>query len=222
MITPDLEKWLKIAGYEHYVFISYPRVPQADVMKCALAIADNVRQRFADYVSADKCRAVFVDEHCLPKGQDWTPLLKRALCRSVVFVAVCAPVYYRQEHKWCGREYQAMLALRRLRQAGAVVPLIVRKFKNYPLPEPIAETNYFDLVDEVKTYQNFVRRQKFQNVIDQILELTFTTAVRLRENQANAEPIHPDFQFPEASAFDDYDSPCDLARSDLRRLICYL
>jgi len=46
MITPDLEKRLDKAGCEHYVFISYPKVLQANVLKCVLTIADVIRQIF--------------------------------------------------------------------------------------------------------------------------------------------------------------------------------
>jgi len=207
MIPPDLEKWLEQAGYEHYVFISYPRVQQADVTRCALAIAGALRQKLSDYTTADSCRRVFVDEECLPKGQDWELSLKRALCRSVVLVAVCAPIYYRQEHRWCGLEYEAMLRLRQLRGAGAVLPLLVRKFETYHLPRAIADVQYFDLVDELKTYGHFTRRPKFQQIIQQILKETVVAGEALRMNQATADPLPPNFQFPVTSAFNDYDPP---------------
>jgi hypothetical protein len=209
MIPPDLEKWLEDAGYEHYIFLSYPREPDADVMKVALAIATAVRQRLSDYTIVNNCRRVFVDEHCLPKGDFWEPRIKHALCRSVVLVAVCAPIYYRQEHHWCGREYKAMQTLTSLRKGGAVFPLIVRKFRDYPLPAAVSAVQYVDLVREANTYANFTRRARFQKAVDEILELVVSVATALRAKEAIADPLSYGFEFPQNSAFDDYNGPAE-------------
>jgi len=101
-----------------------------------------------------------------------------------------------------------MLSLLRWRQAGAVIPLLVRKFPDYPLPPAIGKIQYFDLVDEVKTYRNFARRARFQQVVETIIKLTAQVGNDLKRREAAPSP--PDFQFPDDSAFDDYDPPGEL------------
>src|SRR5262249_49373094 len=134
MIDPQLEQWLYLNGYEHFVFVSYPRVEDAAAMRCARSVAKAIREGFADYTPASDCRRAFVDVECIREGEDWERCVRTALCRSVVMVAVCAPIYYRPEHPWCGREYQAMLSLSEIRQVPTVLPILVRRFPNYPLP----------------------------------------------------------------------------------------
>src|SRR5580658_8250951 len=123
MINPPLENWLRENGYEHFVFLSYPRDAGPAATRCARNIARAIREGFADFTPLSDCRRVFVDVECIQKGDDWEKSLGTALCRSVVMVAVCAPIYYRQEKPWCGREYQAMLSLSETRRAQTVLPM---------------------------------------------------------------------------------------------------
>jgi hypothetical protein len=211
MIPPDLERWLSSAGYAHYVFVSYARVPEAAATKFALTVAGAVRQRLSDFTAVPACRRVFVDEQCLPKGEPWEPRLQDALFRSVMMVAICAPIYYRAEHRWCGQEYEAMLSLGRHRQVGTVVPLIVRKFQRYPLPQAVAGLQFFDLVDELTRYPNYHRRRPFQQAIDQIIDRLVNVATALRANNAAADALPGGYRFPQISAFDDYDGPVQSA-----------
>ena len=121
-------------------------------------------------------------------------------------VAVCAPIYYRPEHLWCGREYQAMLSLGEIRRAPSVLPLIVKRFPNYPLPSAVSRLEYFDLANEV-TRPNFARCRQFRNAVESIMTRAATVAGALRSNNAVAHPVPPDFQFPQCSAFEDYNAP---------------
>lgn len=207
MIPPDLEQWLSDAGYRHYVFVSYPRAPRTTAHGFARTLAETLRRSLSDYVAVPPCGCVFVDTDCLPPGEEWSPHVQDAVRASVLMAAVCTPVYYRHEHKWCGFEYQAMLTLGRIRNVSALVPIVVRKFPQHPLPAAVSDLQYIDLVDELTLYRNFRQRRHFQTAIDAILRRMTSVAMQLREHDARADSIPGDYSFPSSSAFDGYASP---------------
>jgi hypothetical protein len=202
MINPDLEQWLHSSGYEHYVFISYPNAEGAAAVRCANAIARAVRRRFADFTTRSDCHRVFVDKECIAKGGEWEPTLRTALCKSVLMVAVCAPIYYEQTHKWCGLEYQAMLSLGQIRGISAVLPMVVRRFKDYPLPEAVKQLQYIDVTVESTKDPGYFNRPKFDKVLDDIVDRLVNVATTMRDNNVKANAEH--FNFPDRSAFEDY------------------
>ena len=204
MPSRELEDWLKDAGYEHYCFISYPRVEGSAVMAVARAFANAIRTELKNFTE-DWDKRVFIDED-IAGGEAWEERLRLALCRSVVMVAVCAPIYYSKGHRWCGREYQGMLALkeRRLPESptGTIFPVIVRK--NDPLPPPIASLEYRELDKEI-TLGGIQRRRKFQDVIVEILNRVDSVATALRERNSVARCAGDEFTLPSQSAFEDWD-----------------
>jgi hypothetical protein len=201
----ELEDWLKEAGYEHYCFISYPRVEGSAVMDLARAFANAIRTELKNFTE-DWDKRVFIDED-IAGGEVWEERLRVALCRSVVMVAVCAPIYYSKSHRWCGREYQGMLALkaRRLPESptGTILPMIVRKGRD-PLPLPITSVQYCDLEKET-TRGGFHRTRKFRSLTFDILERVDSVAAELRERNAVAGCAGDEFPLPDRSAFEDYD-----------------
>ncbi len=51
---------------------------------------------------------VFLDESELACGDEWEKRIRSNICKSISMIAICAPMYYRREHHWCGREWAAM------------------------------------------------------------------------------------------------------------------
>jgi hypothetical protein len=122
-------------------------------------------------------------------------------------VAICAPIYYRPEHDWCGLEWAAMeqLSLCRLRgsEFRAIIPVIVRKSE--PLPAAVAGVQYIDLSRVTllgRRYFTFPEfRKKIQVIVGQIEQI----AEELWRSDARANC--DSFQFPTKSAFADYSIP---------------
>src|SRR5262245_25005263 len=125
--TLNIEQWLEKAGYGYHCFISWPHAKNKDLKDCARNVKTLVEQTLA--LSIPKPR-VFLDETEIPGGAEWQETLRRALCKSVAMVSICAPIYYHSSHKWCGLEWAAMdmLSQRRLVGEGvkAIIPIIVR------------------------------------------------------------------------------------------------
>jgi hypothetical protein len=211
MIDPPLDQWLKQNGYKHYVFVSYARSPDATCAKFAQIVARALREAFADFTTNDECGRVFLDHECIPKGTKWEPILEAELCRSVLMVAICSPIYYHPEHRWCGREYQAMSSLDQIRGVSSILPILVRKFPNHPLPKVVADLTYCDLVAETTRDRRFVDRQPFRQMVGGLMQRASEVGSALRENNIVADPARLGFQFPAASAFDDYNAPVQIA-----------
>jgi hypothetical protein len=144
-ITYEIENWLRGPGaYENHCFISWPHTINRDITECAQTIRDSIREVLATSFHEP---TVFLDEIGITGGADWQLKLRRALCRSVSMVAICAPIYYRPEHNWCGLEWAAMEQLSSTRLRGhdfkTIIPVMVRK--SDPLPSVVSRVQYIDL-----------------------------------------------------------------------------
>jgi hypothetical protein len=202
-IPNDVVQWLQNAGYEHHCFISWPHVESNDVKDCAR----NVKRMIREYLSISVSRPeVFLDEDGIPGGAEWEETLRRKLCRSVTMVAICAPIYYDSSHKWCGLEWAAMDMLSTIRLAGegfkAIIPLIIRIREDEPLPEAVANLQYFDFSRIMTTGRGYYKTKECRENIRDIVNRIDDIAVTLANRQAQA--ACDKFQIPTESAFAGY------------------
>jgi hypothetical protein len=164
-----VDQWLQNAGYEYHCFISWPHTKDTDVSDCAKYVKDRIEQSLASLVPNPK---VFIDETGITVADDWEETLGRALCRSVAMVAICTPMYYHREHRWCGIEWATMHALSAKRLPGknfkAIIPLLARK--SDPLPQAVQKVQYADLSKILTRSRRFHTtnefRERMQTVTD--------------------------------------------------------
>jgi hypothetical protein len=200
-ITPDVEKWLQDAGYEYHCFISWAHTGNEDMTECARRVKDAIEKELSLFIPSPK---VFLDEVGITGGADWRTTLMRALCKSIVMVAVCAPIYYHPSHKWCGQEWAAMDMLGQKRLPGEdfrlIIPIIVRM--SDPLPVTVSEIQYIDFsrvtIRGRSYYRTIEFREKIRDIIDRIEQI----ALAIVRNQSKADCEQ--FQFPSEPAFSKY------------------
>ena len=206
-ITYEIDQWLQGDGaYENHCFISWPHTINSDITECAQTLRSSILENLATSVHEPK---VFLDETGIAGGAAWELTLRRALCRSVCMVAICAPIYYRPEHNWCGLEWAAMdlLSSTRLQGAefGAIIPVMIRK--SDPLPKAVSRVQYIDFSRVTIQGRRFFKfpesRLKIQEIVSRIEQI----AVRLWQSGSRANCDL--FQFPTKSAFSDYASPIE-------------
>jgi hypothetical protein len=204
----QLDRWLNEAGYEYHAFVSYPRIKKADgtpdvehpINLCARQVRDALVRQLAYSVPNPR---VFLDVE-MGGGVDWERRLQRALCRSVVMVAICAGIYYHPSHAWCGLEWAAMDALgrRRLRDSEllAIFPLMLKRERSLP-PAAVRVPQWAD-VSGAALSRRYYSTKSFGRNIEEVV----THVERV------AETIHArdeacgcgQFEFPQTSAFADW------------------
>lgn len=201
VLTPEIDNWLLAAGYEYHCFISWPHTANDDITKCARKLKQEIESRLAAYVKRPK---VFLDERILSPGDDWPETLKHALCRSLTMVAVCAPIYYHPDHKWCGLEWATMQLLSDARLHGvdfkAIIPIMVRK--SDPLPTVFSTIQYSDFTGMTTRSHYYFLTTEFRSKAEQIVENIQRVAQTIREK--GAEPNCDTFAYPTVSAFDGF------------------
>jgi len=203
-ISPELEHWLRDAGYEYHCFVSWPHTIDSEITGCALHVRDVIQQTLARDIPDPR---VFLDETHLLPGTEWSLALRAALCRSVTMVAICAPIYYDSTHHWCGREWAFMYSLSRARLAGhdftTIIPLIFRMSSE--LPEPVKALQYVDIskvqVRGRRYYNTIEFRSHIQDIVTRIEQVA--TALRANGALAGCEELPP----PPTSAFSNYSVP---------------
>jgi len=133
--TEQMERWLwETGGYENLCFISWPHTDDYYISACARRVQSEIRSRLADTFAKPE---VFLDEASIQGGDLWERKLKKQLAGSLCMVAICAPIYFRSEHRWCGVEWASMAQLGECRLASdvtytTIIPLMVRMVKPYP------------------------------------------------------------------------------------------
>ncbi len=196
-ITPEIEQWLKDAGYEYHCFISYPRINNNDMVECAQHVQDAIKKDLALSINDPN---VFLDES-ITGGTDWEKRLRTALCRSVTMVALCAGIYYHPAHKWCGLEWAAMDNLCERRLPGSdlrtIIPLIVRIESS--IPDVVLKTQWVDISSLTLQGRRYYNTKEFRLRIMEVVNHIKKVAVAIADNQARADCKQ--FQFPSTSAF---------------------
>lgn len=201
-ITHEIDVWL-MESYESHCFISWPHIKNHDLSECAQAVKRRITEELATSFSAP---AVYLDESEMIVGDIWEPRLGRALCKSVSMVAICVPMYYRPEHRWCGLEWATMSHLSSRRLQGkdfqSIIPLMFRKTD--PLPPAVSQIQYIDISKVSIQGRRYFSSTEFRLKIQEIARRIELIAEQLwlSKSKANCEV----FQFPTESAFSTYNS----------------
>jgi hypothetical protein len=199
-ITYQIDQWLR-ETYENHCFISWPHTINRDITECARAVQKAILEGLATSFNNPQ---VFLDESAIMGGADWEMRLRRALCKSMSMVAICAPIYYRPEHRWCGLEWAAMEHLGSTRLRGcdfkAIIPVMVRK--SDPLPQVVSKIQYIDVSRMTLQGRRYFAYPEFRRKIAEIVVRIEQIAEELWRGQCGADCDL--FQFPTESAFSDY------------------
>ncbi len=200
-LTAADEQALRDAGYEYHCFISWPRTKNSAITHCAKTLKEEITGFLSQTIVEPK---VFLDESSIDPGQDWARRIITALCRSVTMVAVCAPIYYRPEKPWCGREYAAMWELSKVRLPGsdraAVIPVITRL--SDPLPEKVEHIQYVDISTNIMRSRNPFNDDEGYRKLMAICTNVEKIAVAVARAGVRADC--DGFRLPDVSAFDQY------------------
>lgn len=188
----------------YHSFVSWPHVANPEVRDCAERLRRHLQEFMAPYIAEPR---VFLDTSTIRPGEAWERRLESALCRSLTMVAVCAPMYYHPDHRWCGREWAGMerLNINRLGdlESGCIVPVIFRK--RGPFPPAVEKYQYIDISTQELQGPAFYRTQAFRGVVRSVVETVWTVAELLRDHDARSNC--DDFTLPAESAFDNYAPP---------------
>jgi hypothetical protein len=199
-ITYHADQWLR-ETYQNHCFISWPHTKNPDITECARAVKKSVIEGLATSFNDPQ---VFLDESEITGGADWELRLRRALCKSMSMVAICAPIYYRPEHYWCGREWAAMEHLSAARLPGcdfkAIIPVMVRKSDS--LPQVVSKIQYIDVSRMTLQGRRYFAYPEFRHKINEIVVRIEQIAEELWRGQRGSDCDL--FQFPTESAFSDY------------------
>jgi hypothetical protein len=203
-ITAEIENWLRNqGGYEKHCFISWPHSIDSALTECARRVRDDIEQGLAPSFVRP---AVFLDEQ-MTGGAEWETLICRTLCRSISMVAICAPIYYRPEHGWCGREWAAMEKMSAKRLPGqafsSIIPLMYKK--SDPLPHPVSRIQYIDVSRVILLGRRYYSQPEFRGKIQQMVARIEQIAEEIFRNKTQAES--ETFPFPTESAFLQYAPP---------------
>lgn len=205
-IPLETQRWLSESGFRNHAFISWPHSPSRYMKKFAARLKDGLLERLFEQVAGPQ---IFLDLDSIPPGAEWDPVLKEELCRSVVMVAVCAPIYFHPDHAWCGLEWAAMSDLSDRRLGGpkyrAIVPVIVSDVGN--LPDDFKKDQYIDVSTERVRASNFLRSQGFRELVDRIVAHIETVAVELHRRDAWSEC--DTYEFPTRPAFRNHEVAAD-------------
>jgi hypothetical protein len=200
-ITPSIERWLYQAGYENHCFISWPHTQNKEITDCARQIKQAIESKLAALVPTP---SVFLDETGITAGDIWPEVLRRALCKSIAMVAICAPIYYHPSHEWCGLEWAAMDSLSAQRLPGAqfkaIIPVMVRKSEL--LPAAVSGGQYIDASRVMISGRHYFGTREFHLKVEEIVQKIERIAEAIAQNQAVTNCDR--FQFPTESAFLDY------------------
>jgi TIR domain len=203
MPSAEVENWLREqGGYEHHCFVSWPHTQDDDLTDLAETVQAAIQKKLAASFARP---AVFLDKQ-ISGGDDWEKRIQHALCRSISMVAICAPIYYRPEHIWCGREWAAMEKISDLRLRGkdfkTIIPLMYRD-DGY-LPASVSKIQPIDVSRVINLGRRYYSLKEFREKVLQIVTKIERIAETLCANQTRAECEA--FQFPQ-SAFLQYSAP---------------
>jgi len=200
-ITPEVQNWLRQAGYEHYCFISWPHTDSPEITDCATYIHNAIVGSLSALIHKP---SVFRDVTSVTGGDIWPDSLKQALCRSITMVAICAPIYYHPEHPWCGLEWAAMDGLNTQRIPGArfhsIIPVMVRK--SDILPDAVSRLQHLDVSGVFTIGRRYFSTKDFRRQLGEIVQRIETVADAVAHQKAVAGCDQ--FEFPKESAFSGY------------------
>ncbi|MGA7409153.1 MAG: toll/interleukin-1 receptor domain-containing protein [Bryobacteraceae bacterium] len=172
-ISPEVRNWLNEGGFENLCFISYPHVRSGSGLK---DFASRIRESLLEELElAGANPNVFID-HSIPPGSEWPRHLKENLGQSVAMVAILAPLYFTEDHGWCGKEWAAMTALGQARHPNsAIKPIIPVLFRETSIPAGAGEVQYVDLsrvsISGRRYYSTEDFRRKVLGITGQVLEI---------------------------------------------------
>jgi hypothetical protein len=204
-ITGEADTWLREEGkYENHCFVSWPHTNNFEIADCArrvkIAIESGLGATFAQ-------PRVFLDESGIQGGDDWKRKLRSMLCGSMSMVAICAPIYFRTEHHWCGLEWASMAKLGDCRLPNVtyttIIPLMVRKSE--PLPWTENKIQYIDVSRVTLMGPRYFSTKEFRNKVNGVVDRIETIAEELWQGKVRADCDL--FQFPTQSAFARYSAP---------------
>ena len=205
MFSPDVERWLEAAGYEHHCFISYPRIRNVEMQDCAKRVRDSIEKDLSYVIDSPK---VFLDDH-IPGGADWEARLRQSLCRSISMIALCSPMYFHPMHRWCGLEWAAMDHLSALRLPGkdfrTIIPLIVRE--SAALPQAVSKIQYIDISRVTLKGRRYYNTNEYRSRIRDVVDRIGAIAIAIAEAQVVTDCDA--FTFPATSAFTHEPSPAE-------------
>jgi hypothetical protein len=204
-ITEEMENWLREEGkYQNHCFVSWPHTDNLVITDCARKVKSAIESGLG--ATFDDPR-VFLDESDIQGGDDWERRLRSMLCGSMSMVAICAPIYFKPKHHWCGLEWASMAKLGDCRLPSCtyttIIPLMVRESK--PLPWASAKIQHIDVSRSALVGPRYFSSMEFRTKINEIVDRIETIAEELWRRKARAECDL--FEFPTQSAFAQYSAP---------------
>lgn len=200
-IAQPTETWLSQEGYKYHCFISWPHIQSRYMVSFAHRLKDELAQQLSEQIADPK---IFLDEEDIQLGANWRPDLQESLCESLSMVALCAPIYFKPSHVWCGMEWAAMQKLGQLRLGGRrqlpIIPLIVSEIDQPP--RAFSEVQYIDVSHERLRGRSYLRSMAFRETVKKIVSRIEEVAHTVHRRQA--VPNCDRFEFPSQSAFEDF------------------
>ena len=193
-ITPEVEKWLKNAGYKYYCFISWPHTDSYEMTECAKQLEKDIKSGLSLNVPRAE---VFLDDE-IKGGDNWLKKITETLCQSVVMVAVCAPVYFHPEHRYCHLEWTAMSKLSKKRfpdkKIHTIIPILLKEMR--PWPEPILKMKIqcYDFSRVMTLGRAYYEQPEYREKKNEIVERIVSICNKLSENEREANC--QDFSLP--------------------------
>ena len=122
-------------GFKYSCFVSYCH-GQHDLVN---GFIGQLREALEGELETRLDEPLYIDEKRLLPGYQYNDELARAICQSVCMIVVYSPKYAR--HKYCVREYEAMVQLEQVRRKmlgtagggyGFIIPVILRGGEDIP------------------------------------------------------------------------------------------
>jgi hypothetical protein len=170
-------------AFKYSCFISYRRID----VELANVFVDSLERALRNYITpyAPNTR-VFLDRNEMKGAALFDPTLAQRICESVIMVMVYVPAYFDEEHRWCAREYQAMVELEavrlaklpgsaRARQHGLIVPVVFRGASALPAEikarRLYADFSKYSLAGKTDISRHRQYAQKIQDIADSFYEI---------------------------------------------------
>lgn len=190
----DLKGWLHGEGnYRYACFISWASRSGRHAEQAAHKLESKLYELLRLEGWCDG--SVYLAKAQNEPGEDWYAAMTRALCDSVVLVAICAPEYYESEH--CRREWAGMETLEANGCAARVIPVILR---DHVLPPPVKSRHIIERLKDTNFIRDWTERGRFSKVVDDIARVTKQRAADLYRLDLKAQQI----PLPHRSSLDDY------------------
>ena len=170
-------------SFKHSCFISYRRVD----VELTRVFIQNLKKALENEVSQiAPSTTVFVDSSGMAGMALLDPSLAKSICQSVIMVMVYVPAYFDEEHRWCAREYEAMVKLEAERLAklppgakarvnGLIAPIVFRGPEAIPaeIKERRLYTDFsrYSLAGNPNISKNRNFADKIRNIADRFLEI---------------------------------------------------